>query len=1325
MKTQEQATLLSNLIDSAMDAIVSTDESQNIIIFNHAAELMFGRRADEIIGQPLEKLIPARFHASHRQHVENFGRSGITTRTMTAPGVSYALRANGEEFLFEASISQVEIDGKKTFTAILRDISVRKQTEKALKESNTIFRQLTENIREVFWLGAPDWNEVFFISPAYEKIWGRSCESLYSRPLDWLDAVVDADREQIIAAISKKSAGNLSDITFPEYRILRPDGSERWIYARAFPVIDAEGKVYRIAGIAEDITERKQAEMELRHEHDLNQRYLDTMQTMMVALDHDGCITMINRAGCVLLGYKEDELLGRNWFATCLPQHDLDKVLSTFHKLLVGDVNAVEYFENPVLCRDGSERMIAWHNTALCNERGNIIGTLGSGGDITESKLTAEILRISENKFSKTFHSSPNPISITTLSEGRFIEVNDAWVRITGYTREEAVGHTSIELDIWEKAINRASFISELTEKGRVTNLEFHFKTKIKEVTCLVSAELVEIQNKQCIVLIAQDITVLKQTEHALKLANERLSFALSAAGAGSWDWDMRSGKLDWSNELYSLFGMDSERKEATFEAWRGVLHPDDAQAAEDRIMDAIRERIALSNDYRIVLESGEERWIRALGNTTYDEQGNALRMAGICFDISIQKKAEEKLQLSARVFAEAHEGIVITDADANIIDVNPAFCDITGYRREEAIGQNLRIFNSGRQPPEFYTLMMQSLAEAGYWQGEMWNRKNNGVVYAAHLTISALRDKLGNAVNFVGLFSDITQTKQQQQSLELMAHYDALTQLPNRVLFADRFKQAMNHCKRDKSLLGVCYLDLDDFKKVNDTYGHEAGDQLLIEIARRIKSVMREEDTISRQGGDEFALLLGGLDRVEQCFNMLERIHRAIVQPYVIDGQIVTLSASSGITIYPLDEADEPDTLLRHADQAMYLAKLSGRNHYQLFDPEHDLQVQSYRNQLHIIEGVFARKEFCLYYQPKVNMMTGEVVGLEALIRWNHPEHGILPPSDFLPVIEGTSLEIMVGNWVIDEALRQMAEWKESGLEIKVSVNISPRHLQGEDFFMHIESALAQYPEISPQQFELEVLESSAMEDLLLVSRVIRDCHHRLGIKFSLDDFGTGYSSLTHIRNLDVSVVKIDQSFVSDMIGDPDDYAIVEAVLALSKAFRREVIAEGVETKEHGLMLLNMGCTFAQGYGIARPMPPDAIPAWVRFFEIPEEWKASAKLLLTPKETQLQLLRIECTYWLEQLEKKLNSSAESELRWPIMIKEKCHCGRWVEQAREEKDIPQEWLNQLEHSHDELHSVGNELMHLYHSGKINESRSGIGRLRTIYQTVEDILNHSF
>ncbi|MGZ5000428.1 MAG: diguanylate cyclase domain-containing protein, partial [Methylomonas sp.] len=390
----------------------------------------------------------------------------------------------------------------------------------------------------------------------------------------------------------------------------------------------------------------------------------------------------------------------------------------------------------------------------------------------------------------------------------------------------------------------------------------------------------------------------------------------------------------------------------------------------------------------------GGHRWLDTHAVPMRDEEGHISALLALTRDITERKQAEEHLKLAARVFSEAHEGILITDADAVIIDVNPTFCEITGYSREEIIGQNPRVLHSGKQTAQFYLDMWKSLRETKHWQGEIWNRNKDGELYAELLTISALCDEEGRASHYVGLFSDITQAKQQQQLLELMAHYDPLTRLPNRILFADRLNQAIARCKREKTLLAICFLDLDGFKPVNDQYGHDAGDQVLVEVAERIKNSIREYDSVSRHGGDEFVLLLGDIHSIEQCEQAIERMHQAIAQPYLIDGQTVTIGASSGITLYPLDNAD-PDTLLRHADHAMYQAKLAGKNRYQLFDVSHDQQIIDRNKQLRDIEAAFLGNQLSLYYQPKVNIKTGQVIGVEALIRWLHPVRGVIAPLE------------------------------------------------------------------------------------------------------------------------------------------------------------------------------------------------------------------------------------------------------------------------------------------------------------------------------------------
>lgn len=569
--------------------------------------------------------------------------------------------------------------------------------------------------------------------------------------------------------------------------------------------------------------------------------------------------------------------------------------------------------------------------------------------------------------------------------------------------------------------------------------------------------------------------------------------------------------------------------------------------------------------------------------------------------DITERKQTEDRLQLTANVFTHAREGILITDATGTIVEVNDTFTEITGYCREEVLGKNPRLLQSGRQSPEFYTEMWGTLVEKGYWSGEMWNQRKDGSEFAERISISAVHDKQGNTISYLSLFTDITEMKEYQRQLEHIAHYDALTGLPNRVLLAERLQQGMALSQSNNQMLAVTYLDLDGFKAVNDAYGHDVGDQLLITVAQRMKSVLRDGDTLARMGGDEFVAVLAGLESMQDCENVLQRLLRAAADPVTCADLTLQVSVSIGVTQYPKDNTDS-DHLLRHADQAMYQAKLAGKNRYHFFDVTHDAAVKSQRESLEHIRLGLGRNEFVLYYQPKVNMLTGEVVGAEALIRWQHPERGLLLPAEFLSVVENHPLAVELGEWVIRSALRQMSIWLAGGLDITVSVNISARQLQQEDFSKRLLSLLAEYPDINPGCLELEVLESSALEDVIKVSSIMHECREA-GVRFALDDFGTGYSSLVYLKRLPADVLKIDQSFVRDMLDDQDDLAIVEGVIGLANAFRREVIAEGVESVAHGTRLLLLGCEMAQGYVIARPMHADEFMAWANEWKPAKAW--------------------------------------------------------------------------------------------------------------------------
>ncbi len=688
--------------------------------------------------------------------------------------------------------------------------------------------------------------------------------------------------------------------------------------------------------------------------------------------------------------------------------------------------------------------------------------------------------------------------------------------------------------------------------------------------------------------------------------------------------------------------------------------------------------------------------------------------------DISQRKQSEEKLQLLARVFNDIREGIMITDIKGVITDVNPAFYEITGYSRKEVLGKNSNLLNSDKHPPEFYSAIGQALIKQGYWRGEVWSRKKDGELFAESLTISSILGDDEKPLNYVGVFSDITQSKKQQQTLELMAHYDVLTQLPNRILLADRFNQAIGHSKRTNSLLATCFLDLDNFKPVNDTYGHDAGDKLLIEIAARIKSIIREEDTVSRLGGDEFVILLGDIKKNKQCKHLLDRLLGMISQPYLIDGHAVYITASIGYSLYPQDNADL-DTLIRHADQAMYQAKLIGRNTYHQFNAEEDRQLIKKNHRLHEIKDALKNQQFCLYYQPKINMRTGAVYGAEALIRWIHPQQGVILPAEFLPIIENTELEVKIGNWVINEVLNQLDLWREQGIRLQLSVNISSGHLLSSSFSADLDTVLAKYPDINSRYFQLEILESSALGDLNTISKIIKTCREALGVQIALDDFGTGYSSLTHLRNLHTNTIKIDQSFVRNILSDPNDYAIGESVIGLADSFSRQVIAEGVETNEDGLMLLLMNCELAQGYGIARPMPANELPEWLNNYQPNKAWLSIGNKIFTPTEKKLAIFKLTFKRWFDKFENNIKKSPDETKHWPIIEEKKCHCRAWIKREQQGQLFEAQWLEKLEQSTNEIHHIANNLLIKYQSEKIDEARNGLIELQTVFKQVNDFL----
>ncbi|MHB1677310.1 MAG: EAL domain-containing protein [Sulfuriferula sp.] len=715
-----------------------------------------------------------------------------------------------------------------------------------------------------------------------------------------------------------------------------------------------------------------------------------------------------------------------------------------------------------------------------------------------------------------------------------------------------------------------------------------------------------------------------------------------------------------------------------------------------------------LIDEETVVDEEGQLTLIETRKVPMFGADGQCKGLVIIGRDITERKQAEEKLHLAANVFTHAREGIMITNADGTIIDVNDGFTRITGYNREEVLGQNPRILVAACQGKEFYAPMKHDLAKNGHWHGEIWAQRKNREVYAEMLTISAVHDVHGNIRQYVGLFTDISTFKEYERQLEYIAHHDTLTNLPNRVLLADRLQQGMAQAHRHGQWLAVAYLDLDGFKTINDNYGHEVGDQLLMTIATRMKPTLREGETLARLGGDEFVAVLLDLDDIETSTPILARLLAAAAQPVYINGTRLQVSASIGVTFYPQEEEVGADQLLRQADQAMYQAKLAGKNRYHVFNVKQDRGIRGHHESLERIRRALTEREFVLYYQPKVNMRTGTVIGAEAMIRWQHPGKGLLLPAAFLPIIENHPLFLELGEWVIDTALAQIDIWHAAGLNIPVSVNVGAYQLQQADFVERLQALLAMHPNIGPGDLELEVLETSALQDLSRISQIIEDCRG-IGVSFALDDFGTGYSSLTYLKHLRVDLLKIDQSFVRDMLSDPDDMAILDGVISLAAAFRCKVIAEGVETVEHGEILLQLGCELAQGYGIARLMPAHEFPGWSAAWRPDPAW--ADRPAMSRNNLPLLFAGVEHRAWTTAIENFLMGKRNTA---PLALEpHQCHFGIWLnDEGMALQDLQPAFLA-IEQLHHRVHALALDLLELQARGRNTKALARLSELHDL------------
>jgi len=1334
LPNDEQIARLLAIINNASDFIGIADKDGYSVFVNQAGRKMMGFSADE----DLSSLHISAYHSA--ETYQELQDEGIPTAIKAGvwKGESEFLTRNGViVHTLQTIVLHRNQEGEiQFFSTIARDIGQLKQQSRELLESQERYQSLFNNTQNgvAVYKAVNDGNDFLIVdfNHSAEKIEGIKRRDIVGQHVsEVFSGILSMGLLNVLKRVW--TSGNSESFPITAYA---DDKISGWRANYVYPLNNGE-----VVVTYHDDTPLKQAEEQLYASELQKQLILQYLPDLVWLKDTNGVYLACNPVFERFFGALESEIVGKSDYDF------IDKELADFFcfhdKQAIKAGKATTNEEWITFADNGHKALLQTTRTPLKEPNGKVLGVLGIGHEVTEYKNNEEqlkrsqqALRDNESRFRGFFEKNSSVMLLIQPATGEIVAANDAAVKYYGYSQKQLLTKKISQINMLPAQQVAAERAAALQEKRNY----FHFPHRlasgeIRDVE--VYSTPIKSEGKDLLFSIIHDITARRCAEKSLEF---HLLFQKKATEISIRFLSVRDDSFDHAidislAELGILFEVDrsylfmfSENLEtmSNTHEWcaEGIEQQIDRiqELPSDALPDFFRQikkapvHIPNVEEVSESMAAEKQEWQeqqiqslicipvfgvqrQILGFIGFDAVANShfwpddqIAMLQVLTDIiggAIERqRTEAKLQLAASVFTNAREGIIITDPHGVIIDVNTTFCELTGYELDEILGKNLRMFKSLLQSKEFYLSLWDDLVNKGHWAGELWNRKKSGKIYAQMATISAVCDSSGKTKHYVGLFSDITAQKQQQRQLEHIAHYDALTNLPNRILLADRMLQSMRQAKRHDTKLAVVYIDLDGFKEVNDNFGHDIGDKLLVSVSRFMQENLREEDTISRLGGDEFVAVLINLKHQDESTPLLIRLLQAVSQPIDIESNHLQVSASLGVTFYPQNEEVDADQLLRQADQSMYQAKLSGKNRYQLFDEAQARSIRVHNESIERINQAVIDNELILYYQPKVNMRSGKVIGVEALLRWQHPQRGILPPVEFLPMVKNHPLAIEIDNWVIKQALIQLGTWQEQALRLPISINISPNYLQKSDFAEQLQTILAMFPHIDPCLLELEVLESSAFEDIQKVSELITSCRE-IGIEFALDDFGTGYSSLSYLQRLPASLLKIDQSFIRFILENPDDLAIIEAILSLARAFNRKVIAEGVETIEHGDILLQIGCELGQGYGIARPMPADAIDGWIRQWQPDPRW-LQAKTIAR-ENFSLLFFEIKHRSWVNSVVSFLNNQSTFV---PELDHHKCMLGAWLDDEGKRTFGDMDSFQDIQLIHRQLHEIAEKLLSL-------------------------------
>lgn len=972
-------------------------------------------------------------------------------------------------------------------------------------------------------------------------------------------------------------------------------GNTGWIDNRKYPMHSKNGDIIGLFGIARDVTD---AVIQQHKMDELLAKQLTIIDNTLIGIA-TACnrrIIWANHTFETMLGYDEGELADFPTRQLYVYDEDYQSVGDAYANIeSVGVVRNQLAFER----KDGSHMWVDIRGSELDHKTAESIWVFV---DVTERKQTEDALINSEYYWKFAIEGAGDGVWDWDI-ENNVKTFSKQWKAILGYAEYDSLP-TGIE---WENRFHPDDTVYvEQTMQAYLRGLEPTYKLECR-MKCkdgsyrwVLSRGMVLKYTEDGVPIrmigTISDITERKLAEQRLRESEQRVRLSQFYGGIGTWELNFHSQYQVWSETITQQLGFP-DLANPTWYDFLSVVHPADRAMLLKEVKRQIAQNNTIDVEYRIFDTQGKVRWMRSIGKVDVDSAGRPRTMQGTVQEITRQKVAEHDLHIAATAF-ESQEGMMVTDARNTILRVNKAFTTITGYSAEDAIGHKSNLLASGRHDAIFFDEMWNEIHTNSYWEGELWNKRKNGEIYPQNLTITAVKDSNNIVTNYVGTLIDITKSKQAEQEIEDLAFYDSLTHLPNRRLMMDRINHAMAANIRSEKISALLFLDLDYFKTLNDTLGHDMGDILLQQVATRLTSCIRENDTVSRFGGDEFVVLLEDLsmltlEAAEQAEDIANKFLSTINQPFHLNSHIYSSSTSIGITLFTGHQAGV-DELLKQADIAMYQAKNDGRNGIRFFNPQMQTKITAHAKLERELKHAIEQQQFQLYYQIQVDSSLNPI-GCEALLRWIHPQRGVIPPLDFIPLAEQNGSIQAIGRWVIDTACAQLNAWQHDRLtcDLTLSVNVSAKQFHQPDFISQIITAVQRH-NINPALLKLELTESlllSDIEDTITKMKTLAD----INIQFSLDDFGTGYSSLQYLKKLPLYQLKIDKSFIDNIVADSDDQSIVKTIIVMAHSLGLNVIAEGVETQCQQQLLLTQGCTHYQGYLYSKPVPIEQFEVLLR----------------------------------------------------------------------------------------------------------------------------------